>query len=419
MNRHILFAGVLLSASVGADELTLSNTFQDGTVASAGEVNENFLELEVESNENDDRITAIEGQFSVTPGDGNAAVGAGNPSFQLSIADCVDEPGRRNTSVGVSAAEANTLGTDNTAIGHRALASGNGVLDNSGSADCFYGGSENTALGSYALEQSTEGAAQTALGFRALDRLAGGTDPSTAVGAYALSDVTSGGGNTALGYKALAAESEAGVAASGNTAVGSNALKRNTGFGNVALGSSALFSIAGNTGEYNVAVGYRALTLNTTGSENTAVGYQAGPLDGTLSNTTALGADARPTKDNQVVLGSNVDEVVTSGKLIAGEVTYPNIKGAENQVLTTDAAGTASWSDAVSVASIRASISQVTGAASTSASIATCPSPKRVIGGGCAGRVVNSRPQGIVDAYNQWLCVSDGGVQVTAYAICL
>src|SRR5262249_34771694 len=58
-----------------------------------------------------------------------------------------------------------------------------------------------------------------------------------------------------------------------NTVLGDDALIANTGFFNTAIGFEALSS--NTVGGVNTAIGFEALWLNTTGGYNTAVGYAA------------------------------------------------------------------------------------------------------------------------------------------------
>ena len=64
-----------------------------------------------------------------------------------------------------------------------------------------------------------------------------------------------------------------------------------------------------------------------------------------ISNATAIGNGAKATASNTIQLGNTAVTVVkTSGKLTTGTVTYPNAHNSINgQVLTTNAAGVASW----------------------------------------------------------------------------
>ena len=136
-----------------------------------------------------------------------------------------------------------------------------------------------------------------------------------------------------------------------NTAVGKDALSSNTtGSNNIAIGMQAL--LKNNTGVKNVAIGTDALGVNTTGSDNTAIGHNADVQGVNRQNATAIGSGAVVTADNTIQLGNAaVLKVVTDGAIeaggaiTAGVVTYPNIDGTTNQVLTTNGAGALSWTN--------------------------------------------------------------------------
>src|SRR5262249_4972676 len=100
----------------------------------------------------------------------------------------------------------NTTGSDNTAVGYEALASGSGV-DNAG----------DTAIGSTAMLKNTTGSNDTAVGFQVLK------------------NNTTGSSNTAVGSQTLLANIEG----FSNTAIGANALQNRTSSNNVALGLNA------------------------------------------------------------------------------------------------------------------------------------------------------------------------------------
>jgi hypothetical protein len=94
-----------------------------------------------------------------------------------------------------------------------------------------------------------------------------------------------------------------------------------------------------------VGVGKRSGQTITSGSQNTIVGTDADVSSATLNNATAVGYGAQVAASNTIQLGNNsVTNVKTSGSIIAGAITYPNVAGSNGQVLTTDGSGTASWS---------------------------------------------------------------------------
>lgn len=205
-------------------------------------------------------------------------------------------------------------GEDEIGIGNYSLegSSGNfniGIGDSTLSADNGgkNTGTDNTAIGHSALAFNSTGSQNTAVGRLALrgDDLSNGSSGSynTAVGYYALGFYTTGNYNTANGYQALYSNSTGSnnVAtgrgalynnntASDNTADGSQALNKNTtGTDNVALGRTALFN--NTTGSDNVAIGRGALNANKTASQNTACGYKALNTS-TGANNTAVGYEA-------------------------------------------------------------------------------------------------------------------------------
>jgi hypothetical protein len=105
-----------------------------------------------------------------------------------------------------------------------------------------------------------------------------------------------------------------------NIALGLEALTTmTTGKSNVALGNDALSNMNGtdaNTGNNNTAVGRLSLSNITTGNNNTAIGFNAGPAAASLNNTVAIGAEASPTADNQIVLGTNSQTLITIPGLV-------------------------------------------------------------------------------------------------------
>jgi Chaperone of endosialidase len=163
----------------------------------------------------------------------------------------------------------------------------------------------NTAEGEDALFSLTNGSNNTAIGYRALyhnlgDGLFGCCN--TAVGEEALFSNTTGFGNTAIGIQALFSN----TTSQSNTAIGLDAMRQNTTGGlNVAIGADALFG--NTTGRFNVATGVTALNNNSTGNNNVANGNGALLLNSTGSNNIAVGRDAGQnltTSDNNIDIGN-------------------------------------------------------------------------------------------------------------------
>jgi hypothetical protein len=131
----------------------------------------------------------------------------------------------------------------------------------------------------------------------------------------------------------------------GNTALGRNTLYSNTsGFYNTSVGDGAGFY---NTdGDYNTTVGAAAGQNINTGNQNTILGSFADVpvLNGNIVNATAIGYFATVNESNTIRLGNTqITKLITQGKLVSGDVTYPNTDGTNAQVLTTNGSGTASW----------------------------------------------------------------------------
>ena len=210
--------------------------------------------------------------------------------------------GTGNTFLGVNAG--NASGTDNTAVGSRALGSNTGSNNTAVGAAALAAnmtGALNTAIGVSALETNTTGNFNTATGFSALESNSTGSN-NTATGAYALDVNTTGVGNTATGANALQSNNGSNNTATGvsalhsnttgfqNTAMGVNALLNNiTGENNTATGTGALQQ--NNAGE-NTATGVAALGNNTTGVRNTAAGVLALTNNTTGGNNAAFGRSA-------------------------------------------------------------------------------------------------------------------------------
>lgn len=224
-----------------------------------------------------------------------------------------------NISFGNFAANSNTSGTRNTAIGALSSFTNIGGSNNVGvgyNTLSMNTGSENTAVGSNALQQSG-GGFNSALGYNALNATINGTN-NVAIGHSAMQFGSGGSFNSALGFSALTmnntgnnnvaigANSLFSNSASDNTAVGFNAmrdnssatgsaafgyesLRNNNGSFNVGFGHSASFT--NSSGTRNTAMGALSLYSNNGGSNNVAIGYNA--LSGaTTSETTAVGANA-------------------------------------------------------------------------------------------------------------------------------
>ena len=179
--------------------------------------------------------------------------------------------GDYNTGVGSYVLGTNVDGSNNTAIGYKALFSFEADSPGHG---------HNTAVGKDAGEYCSTGNYNTFIG-----SLAGNGINTAGDG----SDHLTGDLNTCVGYNAgnvLQGDADyntllgggAGVAittADGNSIIGYDAGKViNTGNGNVIIGREAGDSIT--TGSYNVAIGQKAGEITTTSHRSVSVGYYAG-----------------------------------------------------------------------------------------------------------------------------------------------
>jgi hypothetical protein len=181
-------------------------------------------------------------------GTANTAIGA------LTLQNLVN-PGSDNTAVGARAL-AVTTGINNTAVGSRAMEENTS-------------GQNNTAFGTGALRHNVTGHSNVAIGRIAGDK--GGTE-NTAVGDGALFGTLPFGSsrNTAVGFAALKV-----AASNDNTGVGHEALTALlSGADNAAVGAGALDSLT--SGERNVALGANALAASTEGDRNIGIGNNAG-----------------------------------------------------------------------------------------------------------------------------------------------
>ncbi|MBI5539685.1 MAG: tail fiber domain-containing protein [Bacteroidia bacterium] len=157
---------------------------------------------------------------------------------------------RHNTFIGHEAGYQNIGGTENVAVGYRALY----TQAFSDSADSY-----NVGVGNYSLFSDTTGIKNTAIGHETLKNNRTGNYNTTS-GYRSGYSIVSGSYNTFSGYQSGNANT-----ASYNTFIGSNSGLSNT------------------SGNYNLFSGYQSGNNNTTGSQNTYMGIQAG-YNGTTAN---------------------------------------------------------------------------------------------------------------------------------------
>jgi hypothetical protein len=181
-----------------------------------------------------------------------------------------------NTAIGSQALYNNTTGSYNTALGNNTLYANTTAVNNvaigAGVLNFVTTGGNNTGIGAYALENNLS-SFNLAIGSHSLRKNTNGYD-NTAIGAYALTENLVNNANTAVGASALK-----NILSSSNTAIGAYAM----------LGSSIP---ANNTGDLNTAIGTYALTNNSSGIRNTAIGNTSLVSNSTGSYNTAIGKSA-------------------------------------------------------------------------------------------------------------------------------
>ena len=252
--------------------------------------------------------------------------------------------GALNTAFGVNSLNPSATGTLNTAIGLSALSSNTT-------------GYQNTATGRMTLRDNTSGFRNTAFGISTLLSNTTGFD-NTATGSFSLIANTTGTSNTATGRSALGSNRTG----YGNTANGHLSLLNNdVGEENTANGISSLFS--NTTGSRNTANGRTSLATNITGNENSALGYVSNVALNNLNNATAIGARAEVGASNSLVLGSisgvngatasvnvGIGTQIPLDKLhVVGNIRMVDGNQAAGNVLTSDANGTATWTNPIGI----------------------------------------------------------------------
>ena len=220
----------------------------------------------------------------------------------------------------------------------------NALINNTLTPSNNFEGVRNTALGNGALRFNYTGADNTSVGYNSLLTDSTGGN-NTAVGSLALA-YRRGSNNTGLGVGALSGEESQINSGIGNTAVGAPASGLlTTGNNNTSIGSSSFLHL--HTGDLNTAIGHLTGEQIVGGSGNTFLGSYAN-TSGDFSNATAIGAYATVGASNSMVLGSGVNVGIGTSipdtKLhVVGNIKMVDGNQATGKVLTSDAAGVASW----------------------------------------------------------------------------
>ena len=213
--------------------------------------------------------------------------------------------------------------------------------ENAGSSDSL----ASIAIGTGALRytahtQDDEGYFNVAVGHGAMES-ATSSDHCTAVGYQAMKSGQTGKYNSAFGEDALMGNTNG----NRNVAVGCRSMQsQTTGDDNVAVGALTTYSTDQTkipTGSKNTYVGGYAGQVDGAGSNNVAVGYYAGRTSSALNNTVAVGYQAAPTKNNQMVLGSNV---IDECKIYGNTFCFRRNTDGKVLVLNFNNDGTVTWS---------------------------------------------------------------------------
>jgi hypothetical protein len=213
------------------------------------------------------------------------------------------------------------------------LALGYGALNTYSSN--LLSGFNNIGIGTNALNATTNGYSNIGVGNAAMNSNISGRF-NVALGSSSMYFNTIGEENIAIGYQSLYNNKTA----TRNVAIGSNALYNAIGNYNIAMGFGALTASkegVGNvaigcesmpsstTGSYNTAMGMQAMYNNTTGSNNVAIGYYAlanPPNEGTGNNNIAIGYYALVPSlaaSNQIQIGNTY--ITYAGTQVAWSIT--------------------------------------------------------------------------------------------------
>jgi len=244
-----------------------------------------------------------------------------------------------NTIVGTQANVGGTgARTYNTAMGYRAMGSGNTQNNIGADENVFIGAfsgngtwtgdtsNYNTAIGAYTMDANLDGALyNVAVGYQALSTQTSG-DYNTVVGGQAGLDQTTAAANSFYGFRAgydIIGGGENTFIGSGaglltTAVVGATLIGREAGGGGIittaanhttAVGYQALYGLT--SGARNTAIGSYSLDGITTSNDNTAVGYNALTACGDSYSNTALGSGAGATIANSgafnVCIGKGAD----------------------------------------------------------------------------------------------------------------
>ncbi|RVU26897.1 hypothetical protein EOJ36_02565 [Sandaracinomonas limnophila] len=316
--------------------------------------------------------------YSNQNGTSNTAVG--NSTLKL------NSSGSRNTAIGDNAMFSNTS-SDNTALGESSLKNNTSGMYNVavGNSSGFYNqtGSNNTSIGYQSLYASTATSTNdnTAIGYRALS--SGNTGGyNTVVGSQSGYNMTTGIGNTALGYYSLYYN----TVGSYNTSLGYSSGPTSTTYyssNSVFMGYNAKPQGTANSSD-EIAIGANAIGLGTGSTVIGSTSTQKSQIMGALTvvpnaaltsahgnsstiaaqnaTTTAYnGGNLNLTAGNGVGTGTGGNVILTPGTggtagqvQVNGQIKITGGSPAAGAVLTSDATGLATWATAGGISSVGA-----------------------------------------------------------------
>jgi trimeric autotransporter adhesin len=269
--------------------------------------------------------------------------------------------GTNNTANGLSSLSTNTTGTNNTALGTsadvasgaltNATAIGNGAIVNA---------SNTMQFGNSAVTQIYAGTGTNATVIAGGLQVTGGiigagrvlTSDAFGVATW---QVAPGGGGAGTGWSLIG---NGGTVDATNFIGTTDNAPFNIRVNNVKAGrldpilSNSFYGIQASfnntTGGNNTSHGYKALFTNTTGANNTALGYGADVATAALTNATAIGNGAIVNASNSMQLGNAAVTQIfagtgTTATLITGGLKVTGGVLGVGKVLTSDAAGVATW----------------------------------------------------------------------------
>lgn len=123
----------------------------------------------------------------------------------------------------------------------------------------LFSGTDNFSVGDFSMNDNPSGSYNLALGFATMQHLGSGV-ANIGLGLFALRNVAAGGGNIGMGQGAGASITDANYTF---TAINSN-MANFTGSG------------GGDSGNYNIGIGYQGLYNMSTGDDNIAIGFRSG-----------------------------------------------------------------------------------------------------------------------------------------------